>query len=62
MLTAFTWAGLIAMFAGFGMLGIGAESKSEDKKMQLLAIGFAVFMLSVVLLGTVILSNTLSAE
>jgi hypothetical protein len=57
-----TWVGLIAMFVGFGMLGVGAESKDEGKKTQILAYGFGVFMVSVVLLGYVVLSNTLSAS
>lgn len=55
-----TWGGLVSLLGGFFMIGIGSTSKSEEKKSDLVFFGFALLLLAIVLLGTVVLSTTLS--
>ncbi len=54
------WVGLAFLLAGFFMIGIGSESKSKEKKSNLVFFGFAALLVSVVLLGAAVLSNTLA--
>lgn len=55
------WAGLAFLLAGFFMIGIGSESKSQARKGNLVFFGFAALMVAVVLLGAVVLSHTLAS-
>ena len=54
------WIGLAFLLAGVFMLGIGSQSESKEKKSNLVFFGFAALLVSVVLLGAAVLSNTLA--
>ena len=54
--------GLLILFVSFFMIGIGAESKVEERKANYSFFGFILLMVSVLMLGTVVMINTLSGS
>ncbi len=58
--TLLTTISLVFFASGFLLIGLGAESKSETRRGVLPLIGFALVVVNMVFLGSVVLSQTLA--